>query len=292
MRKMSPMGSRIVHRTVGAVTTVCGLMLVALVAQTGSALSAPPLESIPPQDDPPSVEAEASAVVRMKERCIWYVRGVPEEIELLPTGDDVGKTYDGTEFSLSADLPELLAWNSGGETGGGVGDPDEHAWCTYFGSQSGIEISGSWSAGGFTAVATSGGPDSGLDFDLTPLNPLEMAVSTGTCRTPSQGVGESAWSIGGGAFEPVPASSPPGYILSKTENGADGDLLTGILMTQPRGSTTAVPDNTPGANDRCNIVWSTRVNVPAGGKPRFAGEAYTFSGPTFTTEIAIDSGGS
>ena len=272
----------------GVMFAVGGLALLTIATPPVWVSAVPPPVPIPPQTTPPGDTAESAAVVRMKERCIWYVDGVPPEIELLPTGDDVETTYDGTEFSLSADLPELLVWNSGGETGGGEGDPDEHAWCTYFGAQSGIEVRGEWSAGGFTATAVPGGRDEGLDFGLSEINPLEMALSTGTCRTPSQGAGVSAWSIGGEAFGSVPGSSPAGYILSKT---ATEGVLGGVLMAQPRGSTTAVPDNAPGANDRCNIIWSTRVNIPAGGKPRFAGESYSFTGPTFTTEIEIDSGG-
>ena len=280
--------NEVIRRSTGVVFAVFGLGLAALGVPPIGVSALPPPVSIPPQDPPPGDAAEAAAVVRMKERCIWYVDNVPPVIELLPTGDDVGKTYDGTEYSLSADLPGLIAWNSGGETGGGEDDPDEHAWCTYFGAQSGIEISGTWSAGGFTATAADGGPDSELDFAMDLINPLEMALSTGTCRTPSQGAGASAWTVGGGAFESVPSSSPPGYVLSKTEAAGE---LTGTLLKQPRGFTTPVPANSPGANDRCNIMWSARINIPSGRTPKFAGEEYTFEGPTFTTEIEIDSGG-
>jgi len=231
----------------------------------------------------------------MKERCIWYVDGVPAAINLLPTGDDVagfdddgnpiGKVYDGSEYSLSVTLPELRAWNSGNESGGGEEFVDEHAFCTYFGATTGILLTGTWSEGGFTATAADGGPDDNLDFDMSLTNPLAMTIDEGTCRTPSQYPEESAWEFGGGSFEAFEGS----YRLIKTEVDTP---LGGRLMQQPIGVTTDRPANLPASNDRCGIYWSVQVSIPEGGTPRYAGEAYTFLGPTFTTEIEIDSGGS
>jgi hypothetical protein len=228
----------------------------------------------------------------MRERCIWYVDGVPASINLLPTGDDVvfdgdgdpiGKVYDGSEYSLSVDLPELRAWNSGNESGGGADFVDEHAFCTYFGATTGIAITGTWSEGGFTATALEGGRDYNLDFGMTSVNPLAMTIDKGTCRTPSQGP-ESAWEFGGGGF----LTDGESYLLTKdTVTSA----LGGRLMEQPKGVTTDRPANASGGNDRCGVNLSVQVSIPEGGRPQYAGEAYTFSGPTFTTEIVIDSGG-
>jgi hypothetical protein len=279
------------HRFFGGIFAAFGIVLLLLAVDFGGA-SAKPF-AIPDQDTPSGDEAETTSTVRMKERCIWYVDGVPASINLLPTGDDVasvdsdgdpiGKVYDGSEYSLLAILPELRAWNSGNESGGGEEFVDEHAFCTYFGATTGIEITGTWSSGGFTATASEGGLDANLNFGMTSLNPLAMTINEGTCRTPSQG--SSTWQFGGDGFENQDDGS---YKLTKDEVL---ESRGGRLMEQPIGFTTDQPANAPGGNDRCGINGSVQVSIPAGGKPRFAGETYTFSGPTFTTEIVIDSAG-
>ena len=273
------------RRLVGGLVAACGIGLLSLAVDLGGASAAPP--GIPDQEDPPGDEAETTSIVRMKERCIWYVDGVPASINLLPTGDDVASVYDGSEYSLLATLPELRAWNSGNESGGGDEFVDEHAFCTYFGATTGIEITGTWSAGAFTATASDGGPDNNLDFALTIANPLTMTLNKGTCRTPSQGPMASAWEFGGEDFVYQGPEADDLYLLTKSDSESRG----GRLMEQPIGFTTDQPTNTPLSNDRCGINLSVNVSIPEGGKPKFAGETYTFSGPTFTTEIDIDSGG-
>jgi hypothetical protein len=278
------------RRLVGGLVAACGIVLSSFAVGLGGASAVPP--GIPDQEEPPGAEAQTTSTVRMRERCIWYVDGVPASINLLPTGDDVvfdgdgdpiGKVYDGSEYSLSVDLPELRAWNSGNESGGGAEFVEEHAFCTYFGATTGIAITGTWSEGGFTATALEGGRDYNLDFGMTSVNPLAMTIDKGTCRTPSQGP-ESAWEFGGGGF----LTDGESYLLTKdTVTSA----LGGRLMEQPKGVTTDRPANAPSGNDRCGVNLSVQVSIPEGGRPQYAGEAYTFSGPTFTTEIVIDSGG-
>ncbi len=272
------------RRIAGVALALCGVMCATIAVGDHRATAVP----IPPQDPPPDVDADTTSTVRMKERCIWYVDGVPSIVSLQPTGDDIGKVYDGSEYSLAVDLPELRAWNSGNESGGGDEYVDEHAWCTYFGATSGIEISAEWSEGGFTATAAEGGRDRNLDFDMTPTNPLVMSLTEGTCRTPSQGAGVSAWTFGGGAIAPVDGGEPTEFRLTKD---VVSGVLGGTLMAQPLGFTTDRPANLPTSNDRCGINWSVRVKIPEGQTPRYAGEVYLFAGPTFTTDIAIDSGG-
>ena len=278
------------RRLVGGLVAACGIVLSSFAVGLGGASAVPP--GIPDQEEPPGAEAQTTSTVRMRERCIWYVDGVPASINLLPTGDDVvfdgdgdpiGKVYDGSEYSLSVDLPELRAWNSGNESGGGAEFVEEHAFCTYFGATTGIAITGTWSEGGFTATAFPSGRDDNLDFGMTSVNPLAMTIDKGTCRTPSQGP-ESAWQFGGGGF----LTDGESYLLTKdTVTSA----LGGRLMEQPKGVTTDRPANAPSGNDRCGVNLSVQVSIPEGGRPQYAGEAYTFSGPTFTTEIVIDSGG-
>lgn len=280
------------RRLVGGLVAACGIVLSSFAVGLGGASAVPP--GIPDQEDPPGDEAETTSTVRMRERCIWYVDGVPATINLLPTGDDVagedsdgdpiGKVYDGSEYSLSVDLPELRAWNSGNESGGGAEFVEEHAFCTYFGATTGIAITGTWSEGGFIATAFPSGRDDNLDFGMTTYNPLTMTIDKGTCRTPSQGPDSSAWQFGGGPF----AEYGDLWTLTKEEVNS---ALGGRLMEQPKGVTTDRPENAPSGNDRCGVYLSVQVSIPEGGTPRYAGEAYTFSGPTFTTEIVIDSGG-
>ena len=279
------------RRLVGGLVAACGIVLSSFAVGLGGASAVPP--GIPDQVDPPGGEASTTSTVRMRERCIWYVDGVPASINLLPTGDDVvfdgdgdpiGKVYDGSEYSLSVDLPELRAWNSGNESGGGAEFVEEHAFCTYFGATTGIAITGTWSEGGFTATALEGGRDYNLDFGMTSVNPLAMTIDKGTCRTPSQGPDSSAWQFGGGPF----AEDGDWWTLTKDEVTS---ALGGRLMEQPKGVTTDRPANAPSGNDRCGVNLSVQVSIPEGGRPQYAGEAYTFSGPTFTTEIVIDSGG-
>ena len=279
------------RRLVGGLVAACGIVLSSFAVGLGGASAVPP--GIPDQEEPPGAEAQTTSTVRMRERCIWYVDGVPASINLLPTGDDVvfdgdgdpiGKVYDGSEYSLSVDLPELRAWNSGNESGGGAEFVEEHAFCTYFGATTGIAITGTWSEGGFTATALEGGRDYNLDFGMTSVNPLAMTIDKGTCRTPSLGPDESAWQFGGGPF----AEDGDWWTLTKDEVTS---ALGGRLMEQPKGVTTDRPANAPSGNDRCGVNLSVQVSIPEGGRPQYAGEAYTFSGPTFTTEIVIDSGG-
>jgi hypothetical protein len=278
------------RRLVGGLVAACGIVLSSFAVGLGGASAVPP--GIPDQEEPPGAEAQTTSTVRMRERCIWYVDGVPASINLLPTGDDVvfdgdgdpiGKVYDGSEYSLSVDLPELRAWNSGNESGGGAEFVEEHAFCTYFGATTGIAITGTWSEGGFTATAFPSGRDDNLDFGMTSVNPLAMTIDKGTCRTPSLGPDESAWQFGGGPF----AEDGDWWTLTKDEVTS---ALGGRLMEQPKGVTTDRPANAPSGNDRCGVNLSVQVSIPEGGRPRYAGEAYTFSGPTFTTEIVIDSG--
>jgi hypothetical protein len=267
------------RRLVGGLVATCGIVLSSFAVGLGGASAVHP--GIPDQVDPPGGEASTTSTVRMKERCIWYVDGVPATINLLPTGDDVASVYDGSEYSLLATLPELRAWNSGNESGGGDEFVDEHAFCTYFGATTGIAITGTWSDGGFTAAASGGRPDDNLDFDMTSENPLAMTIDKGTCRTPSLGSNSSAWQFGGGPF----AEYGDLWTLTKEEVNS---ALGGRLMEQPQGLTTDRPANAASGNDRCGVYLSVQVSIPEGGTPRYAGEAYTFSGPTFTTEIVID----
>jgi hypothetical protein len=65
-------------------------------------------------------------------------------------------------------------------------------------------------------------------------------------------------------------------------------LVNQPLMSQTIAETTAIPLDAAGSNDKCNASMSLSVTIPAGKTPLYAGETYTFTGPTMTTNIDID----
>ena len=96
------------RRLAGGLVAACGIVLSSFAVGLGGASAVPP--GIPDQEDPLGGEASTTSTVRMRERCIWYVDGVPATINLLPTGDDVagedsdgdpiGKVYDGSDGGM------------------------------------------------------------------------------------------------------------------------------------------------------------------------------------------------
>jgi hypothetical protein len=218
------------------------------------------------QDPPAGFDfAPTEAEVTMKERCIWFVDGVASAITL--TGD--GSVYDGDQYSLSATLDDYVAWTSGNDTGGDD-DAEEHAACTFFGEQTGIAVTGEWEDTTFTAEAQNfdglgGVIDDSLNmgFSADDTDPLTLDLEEGICRT------LAAWTVG------------PDITAH--------DALTGSILTLPADDATERPDDAPGSNDKCNALVSVTASIPAGQTPLYAGKPYKFTGPTFTTEISIDS---
>jgi hypothetical protein len=132
-------------------------------------------------------------------------------------------------------------------------------------------VTADFSAAGFTAVATSGA-DVNMDFDQSVLKPLVLDLTGGTCRTPgNDGTGADAWTVG------------PDVTMTGT-----GALTAQPLMTHAIADTTAIPLDAAESNDKCNASMSLSVTIPAGKTPLYAGETYTFTGPTMTTNIDID----
>jgi len=216
-------------------------------------------------DDP---NAEATAEVTMKERCIWYVSGVADTITLTTDSSEEDAVYDGDQFSLSAALEDYTAWTSGNDTGGGA-DFDEHAFCTFFGEQTGIEVEGTWSGDNFTAEAiTSPGEftaDTFMDFtaDAFSEDPLTFGITEGVCRA------AGTWNVG-------PSIT------------ADLSLMAYPILDLAADDATVRPDDVALANDKCNAAVLVTASIPAGLTPFYAGKPYKFTGPTFLTEISID----
>jgi hypothetical protein len=63
----------------------------------------------------------------------------------------------------------------------------------------------------------------------------------------------------------------------------------GSVLTLDADDATGRPVDNELDNDKCNALVSVTASIPAGKTPLYAGKAYKFEGPTFTTEISIDS---
>jgi hypothetical protein len=227
-----------------------------------------------PQEEIEDEVATTLAEVTMKERCIWYVSGVASTITLTAVGDP-DAVYDGDRYPLSTTLDDYVAWTSGNVTPSV--DPDAHEACTFFGDKTGISVDGLWSGNDFTAEAqTSPGvfeAEDTMDFVAADADVLTMVVAEGECRAEgeSREVAPMGWSV---ATSIVASGSP-----------ASTPILTLLL-----GDATERPADEAGANDKCNADMSVTASIPAGKTPAFAGKPYKFTGPTFTTEILINTG--
>jgi hypothetical protein len=224
-----------------------------------------------PQDQPAGDAAPTEAVVTMKERCIWYVSGVASTITLTADESEDDTVYDGDQFSLSDTLDDdYVAWTSGNTSG--AGNPDAHSACTFFGDKTGISVDGLWSGNDFTAQAqTAPGiyeAEELMDFVADSVDdPLTLVVARGECRAE----GAMGWYVA----ETIAASSSP---------------ISMSILELLRVDATERPSDEPLGNDKCNADMSVTASIPAGKTPAFAGKPYKFTGPTFTTEIAIDLG--
>ena len=224
-------------------------------------------DDVEPQDPPAGFEdAPTEAEVTMKERCIWYIDGVASAITLTADALEEDTVYDGDQYSLSTTLDDYVAWTSGNTTGGD--DADAHAPCTFFGEQTGIDVDGVWSGTEFTAdalldgVPTDDSDNMGYDADGT--DPLTLVLAEGTCRANGE------WSVG-------PSISAVDAMMPSTILGLIAD------------DATERPDDAALSNDKCNALVSVTASIPGGKTPLYAGKPYKFTGPSFTTEISIDS---
>ena len=228
-------------------------------------------DDVEPQDPPAGFDdAPTEAEVTMKERCIWYVDGVASAITLTADALEEDTVYDGDQYSLSTTLDDYVAWTSGNTTGG-VDDADAHAPCTFFGEQTGIDVDGVWSDTEFTAEAqnTDGAGATADDsinmgFFADGTDPLTLVLAQGTCRA------LGSWSVG------------PSIVAM------DG-LISSTILSLGADDATERPDDAAGSNDKCNAEVSVTASIPAGKTPLYAGKPYKFTGPSFTTEINIDS---
>jgi len=231
---------------------------------------------VDPQDPIDSGSAEAMAAVEMKQRCEWYVTGVPSVITLYPSDASEDEVYDGNRYTLAVELTDIAAWTDGNlaETP----DSEAHTPCTFFGQETGIALTGTWDGNGFTATADDDGDvltpsvaDPAMDFTADNINdPLSFGIAKDICRTPgNDGSGIDQWTAG----------------TSITAGASVDDLIMALGVN----SATAIPLDEAGKNDKCNVGVEVTASIPAAKTPLHAGKRYFFNGPTFTTEIEIDS---
>jgi hypothetical protein len=102
-----------------------------------------------------------------------------------------------------------------------------------------------------------------MGFFADDTDPLTLNLTEGDCRA------DGAWSVGPNIVAHV---ATIGSVLTLLADGA-----------------TERPDDAAGSNDKCNALVSVTASIPAGQTPLYAGKPYKFTGPTFTTEISIDS---
>jgi len=252
------------------VTTLLGVM-----SGTGVVRADVDPQELPPAD---GTAADATATVEMKQRCQWYVSGVPSSITLVKTEAETSTVYDGTQFDLEADIGTISAF-----TDGNLVEPedlaaDSHTFCTLFGEQTGIAVTGSWDSGEFTATAADSAcevapcVDENMDFtaglELNPDLVLSIAEVADECRTPANdGLGLSDWTV--------------------NTDINQSDLVGTTIMALSATNATPVPKDEDRMNDACDADLSVTASIPAGKTPLYAGKSYSFSGPTFTTEIEI-----
>ena len=236
-------------------------VLISATALIGMGLSTSVVASA---DDPSSFQATGSAVT--KDNCTWTVSGVPTSLSLAPAG---AAKYDGSEMTLSsenADTPpgSIQVFASGAHQAGG--SATVHKDCTWFSNddRESIAVTLSTTSVAFSASVTSGA-DSAMDFSVNGVNPLGASL-TGTCKI-------------NGADDTTPKWDSAGFSL--TSASAEAAYSTDILSLAKEDVTT-FPSAAESAGDSCSQaqVWS--VKIPAGKKPTYPTQTYTFTGPSIT----------
>jgi hypothetical protein len=262
---------QLTRKSLGAMLTSVGLATL-IGVMGGTIVSA---DDVAPQEPLDGDAAPTVAAVEMKQRCEWYVSGVPSYITLYPSGESAAAVYDGSRYTLAVDLTDIAAWTDGNLVESS--DSEDHEPCTFFGQETGIEVTGTWSTESFTAAAdhdsdsdTSDVEDLNMNFTPDVTDPLQFDITAGTCRTPgNSGSGLDQWTKG----------TSIGFTSSVDD----------VIMALNVANATAIPQDVELGNDKCNVTVAVNASIPAGKTPLYAGKRYSFNGPTFTTEIEIDS---
>ena len=241
----------------GLMVTACSGLLV--VSQLGAA-------NVGAQSNPVGDDAESSSEIETKELCIWYVNGVAASFSM-SAAEGMPAEYDGTEYELTSgtSIDDVNIYVSGNET---PASKDAHADCTFYGAAEGIAYQGAIAAGGFTAAAETGGNDDDMDFSPTEELPLTLAISKDNCRSGVAG-GSDAWS--------------EADLVAEDADGVAATSLVGLA----KDNVVSPQSDTDGQNSACTVEHVLTVSVPAGQTPKFPGQDYTLTGPTFTLSFDI-----
>jgi hypothetical protein len=202
--------------------------------------------------------ATTDTSVVTEELCTWYMLGAPSTIALTPAVP--GTEYEGDAILVSdsfeeADSAELNVYSSGNVTSG---SRSTHGNCTFYSAATRPTVTMSISDGDFTATANIGGADTVMDFSAATGNEL-VVDQTSTC--------DGKWTTAD--------------LSLKTA------ALSGVPLTIPTLSTVDARVTGTG-NDRCKADFTVKINIPGSKTPTYAGQTYSWSGPSFTTALTTD----
>ena len=214
-------------------------------------------------------EATTSGSAVTKEKCTWFLTGVPTEVAMETDGSD----YEGAALEMTANAGTLAAFVSGNL---GTGTIDAHSACTWYGSTNvrGIDVKMATSADGFTSSEPDDASDTSLSFDPSGDLPFAIAFDDAEtlCRTPGDdGNGSEQWTV-----------------TDLSIVNATGTSATSV-MAQPFANSTGIPLDTAEKNDACSSAMTWSVSIPGQKEPDAPGATYSFTGPTVTTSVALPS---
>ena len=209
-----------------------------------------------------SFGTDASASAETLAACSWFVSGVDGAVSL--TNDD-DMEYVGNDYELTgANSTPVSIFFSGSES------PDQR--CSFYDDVKGVSVNVTWSGMAFTAA----GSDASLDFeagdDLEDPASNDDGVSSFNI-TYTKGSCSDDWTAGASQKIKPGTTSPvePASI-------ADADVNTYTPTTKGGGATFA--------SCALNAAYSTWL--PGGKTPLAPGSAYSFTGPTLTTQVVIN----
>ena len=199
--------------------------------------------------------------------CTWYVNGVDDISLKPPIVDTVGGVpvyaeYEGVDMLLSTDQNQeilLAGWTEFGQPTvadrfSGVDNFD----CDWYVNEVGITVSvDSAETTRFSAAALLGGADTEMGW---PLSAKSLIVS----------YGENTEYVTNNCENWVPAPLPQVF---------DGIYTGGQVLSKSSGDAST--------SSYCAITATFEVTMPGGMMPTFAGQDYTFTGPTLTTKVAF-----
>ncbi len=199
--------------------------------------------------------ATTDTSVVTEELCTWYMLGAPSTIALTPAVP--GTEYEGDLIEVSASFEEanedeLNVYSSGNVT---AGDRTTFGSCTFYSAATRPTVTMSISDADFTADASLGGADAGMDFEATTGNEFQVD-QTSSC--------DVKWST------------------------SDINLKSGALSASPMSIATLadVDARVTSANDRCKADLTVSIDIPGGKTPVYPGQTYSWSGPSFTTSLS------